>query len=321
MRRLIDRGGRERGAVAVFVAIAMVVLMGFAALAIDLGSAYSDRQQLQNGADAGALAIAQSCQSGSCFDSAGQASTLLKADKYVKANKLDGQATGAPVADWVGGTVTVEASSTHTNWFAGVIGFPTTALTARASAEWGYQSGGAVLPLTFSWCEFQMATGGWDDKGKPINPDVITIAPMKDKACDNPAHNATPGGFGWLAGASSRCVAKVNAGNWVMADTGADLPSACKDYNWKSLQGATVLIPIFEDSRGTGSNAEYQVRGLAAFTFTGYCFSNSVNWNMTACPSKKRIEGHFSSYTDISGAYAIDPSATHFGAGMARLTA
>jgi Flp pilus assembly protein TadG len=137
MRRLIARGGSERGAVAVVVAILMVLLMGFAALAIDLGSAYSDRQQLQNGADFGALTIAQSCQRGACDSSAGKASTLLKVDMYVKANKLDGQATGTAVVDWTDGKVTVVATSTHTNWFAGVIGFPTTALSASASAEWG----------------------------------------------------------------------------------------------------------------------------------------------------------------------------------------
>ncbi|WP_232233112.1 Tad domain-containing protein, partial [Sedimentibacter sp. B4] len=47
---------------------------------MDLGGAYSEHQQLQNGADAGALAIAQSCALGDCVDSS---------DKYAKANKLD----------------------------------------------------------------------------------------------------------------------------------------------------------------------------------------------------------------------------------------
>ena len=138
MRRLIRRDRRERGAVAVVVAISMVVLMGFVAISVDVGSIYSDRQQLQNGADAGALAIAESCQRGSCVDTA---------DKYVKANKLDGQATGKAVINTTAGSVTVEADSIHQNWFAGVLGMPTTPISAKASASWGYPSGGAVLPL------------------------------------------------------------------------------------------------------------------------------------------------------------------------------
>ncbi len=88
MRWVAERERGERGSVAVIVAIAMLALMGFAGLAIDLGGAYSDRQQLQNGADAAALAIARSCEKGACVDTA---------DFYAKANKLDGVATGRVV--------------------------------------------------------------------------------------------------------------------------------------------------------------------------------------------------------------------------------
>jgi Flp pilus assembly protein TadG len=167
MRRLIRRGRRERGAVAVVVAISMVVLMGFVAISVDVGSIYSDRQQLQNGADAGALAIAESCQRGTCIDSA---------DKYAKANKLDGQATGKAVINQTAGSVTVEVDSTHQNWFAGVLGMPTTAIRAYASAKWGYPSGGPTLPLTFSWCVFHDATGGWDaTTGNALSSAQVTV--------------------------------------------------------------------------------------------------------------------------------------------------
>jgi len=46
----------EDGAVVVIVALMMTVLMGFAALAIDVGFMYNQRRSLQNAADAGALA-------------------------------------------------------------------------------------------------------------------------------------------------------------------------------------------------------------------------------------------------------------------------
>lgn len=49
---------RRRGAVAVFTAISMVVLIGFAALTIDVGYMYSVRLDLQNAADAAALSAA-----------------------------------------------------------------------------------------------------------------------------------------------------------------------------------------------------------------------------------------------------------------------
>ena len=46
--------GDERGAASVIVAIVLVVLMGCAALAVDVGAMYAEKAQLQNGADAAA---------------------------------------------------------------------------------------------------------------------------------------------------------------------------------------------------------------------------------------------------------------------------
>jgi hypothetical protein len=53
-----DSSTRRRGAVAAFTAITMVVLIGFAALTIDVGYMYSVRLDLQNAADAAALSAA-----------------------------------------------------------------------------------------------------------------------------------------------------------------------------------------------------------------------------------------------------------------------
>lgn len=301
MRRLTAcTGRRERGAVAVVVAIWMVVLMAFASLAIDLGGAYSDRQQLQNGADAAALAIARSCQKGPCVNTA---------DKYVKANKLDGVATGRVVGSMTS-PVTVEASATRQNWFASVIGFPTTDVSARASAVWGYVSGGVTFPLTFSWCAFQQATGGWDDENKPLPTTVVEIN-MVEHSCTPPAHNEVPGGFGWLTGVN--CSATVTAGDWVMSDPGNDGSGSCKDFDWSVLRYKTVYVPIFDEVSGTGSNAQYKIKGLAAFNITGYCFSNDANWNLNKCPSERRVQGHFTDYLRGAGGYTIDPNAAHFG--------
>jgi Flp pilus assembly protein TadG len=49
----------ERGVAAIVVALVMLMLLGFAALAIDIGHLFAVRNELQNGADAGALAGAR----------------------------------------------------------------------------------------------------------------------------------------------------------------------------------------------------------------------------------------------------------------------
>ena len=54
-RRFVDD---ERGAVLVLVTLLMVVLFGFAALAVDLGAAWAERRQDQSAADAAAMAAA-----------------------------------------------------------------------------------------------------------------------------------------------------------------------------------------------------------------------------------------------------------------------
>lgn len=56
IREIFDAAKRQHGATIVIVALCLVVLIGFAALAIDIGYLYSTRNELQNTADAGALA-------------------------------------------------------------------------------------------------------------------------------------------------------------------------------------------------------------------------------------------------------------------------
>ncbi|MFL9857106.1 pilus assembly protein TadG-related protein [Paraburkholderia madseniana] len=64
--RSVNQSGRcgaarrgERGAVSIFVALSLVALIGFVGLALDLGKLYVTRSELQNSADACALAAAR----------------------------------------------------------------------------------------------------------------------------------------------------------------------------------------------------------------------------------------------------------------------
>ncbi|MGH8927912.1 MAG: pilus assembly protein TadG-related protein, partial [Acidimicrobiia bacterium] len=49
----------ERGATAIVVAISLILLIGMAALAVDMGGAFDDRRQQQSAADVGSLAAVQ----------------------------------------------------------------------------------------------------------------------------------------------------------------------------------------------------------------------------------------------------------------------
>ena len=64
MRSLTRHDDDERGAVLVWVALMLTVLIGVGALVIDAGALYTEKRQLQNGADAAALAVAADCANG-----------------------------------------------------------------------------------------------------------------------------------------------------------------------------------------------------------------------------------------------------------------
>ena len=58
-KSLVRLFGKHDGSAVIFVAVTMLLLLAFAALAIDMGHIYVVRGELQNAADAGALAGAQ----------------------------------------------------------------------------------------------------------------------------------------------------------------------------------------------------------------------------------------------------------------------
>jgi Flp pilus assembly protein TadG len=91
MLRLLGRD--DRGAVGVIVAVLIGggVLTGMAAMVIDVGQLYQNRAELQNGADAAALAVAQSCAEGNCQP------TLAPGYATANASDLTGGQAAAPV--------------------------------------------------------------------------------------------------------------------------------------------------------------------------------------------------------------------------------
>ena len=104
--RLLRRD--ERGVVAVLVGLLIgTVLLGLGALVIDVGQLYQERAQLQNGADAAALAVAKSCILGTCTPS----SALSTAQTYANENAADGVAGVGTVCGY-GDTLTACGAST-----------------------------------------------------------------------------------------------------------------------------------------------------------------------------------------------------------------
>lgn len=316
----MQRLNGERGAVSVMVALLMIPLLGFAALSVDVAAIYADKQQLQTGADAGALAIAQRCSVDPPCAAHKPASVALANDLAV-ANKNDGVAKVPPegVDFSTAGQVTVTAETTREHWFAPVLGVDQTAVDAKASVRWGAPSGGtAVLPLAFSLCEWQqqLAAGGGELPAGA--PSTIKFSKTSGTTCTGPSGNLVPGGFGWLKPDAGTCDTTTAAGNILYSDPGSSVPSNCSTTHFGTVQNRTVLLPIFDHYNGSGTNAEYRIYGYAAFTVTGYMFGGLYKWNAPCSGSDRCIRGNFVEYVSVDDAFSYG-AAPELGAFVARL--
>lgn len=270
MRGLRDCRADETGAVAVTVALLTVVLLGFAAISIDIGANYVEKRQLQNGADAAALALAQDTL---CKNTLG---ATPAADSWVRSNVNDGNASGTAVVDSARRKVTATASAVGTdgqpgrkNFFAPVIGSDRSQISATASAGCGYPlAGTAALPLTFHKCHFVTP-------GVKILVQYNTTAPR----CNGISGNVAPGNFGWLRGADGGCAARISTSVYATpGDSGNNIPSACKP-EIERLRGAVALLPIYDVAGGTGSGGWFHIVGFAGFKIEGYRFSGNPEYN------------------------------------------
>lgn len=119
---------QEDGQTLVYVALAMVALLAFVALAIDGGYIYAERRHLQNAADAGALAGAYEI----CF---GSPALVVSTAKHYAIDRNGAQDALVDTPEPY--QVYVQASATIDMFFAGVIGLETVDVNADATAACG----------------------------------------------------------------------------------------------------------------------------------------------------------------------------------------
>lgn len=320
MRRLTISSDRERGAISVMAGLLLVVVVGFAAVSIDVAGMWSDRQRLQTAADAAALAVAQDCGSGVCATPAATAQGLVTANVAGAAASFVG-ATPTVTST----TVTVRAEGVRQHWFAPVLGVDESTVGAQATVTWGPPSGGtSMVPLALSLCEFLHQTGGLAS----TTPVVITYKDQSGAAsgCTGPSGNAVPGGFGWLpVDPGTVCESTTSATGTVGSSTGNSVPAGCPASAMAAIQDQTILLPVFDSVTGTGNNATYRIYAYAAFHVTGYRFSpNTYEWSLGGAPtcsgSDRCIVGYFTRFVDVSEAFEYGVGTPNLGGTIARLT-
>jgi Flp pilus assembly protein TadG len=309
--RLLRRLAGERGASAVVLSLLMVPILGFAAIAVDVGALYAERTRLQTAADAAALAVAGDCARGACGDMQATAQAMVTANV--------GAANSAPpVLGTNPNSVTVTGRTPTEHWFAPVLGHDSTAVSATATVTWGAPGGGtAALPLVFSWCEWTAQTGG--ALPSTTTERVIELPKTSDTGCTGPGHKFVSGGFGWLDTGGHTCTATSRVGGWFHQETGNNPSQGCEPEHFDGLLGQTVLLPIFDEVSGNGSKGKYHVYGYAAFTLTGYYFAGKYKGTKACGGNERCIKGYFTRFVEPSDAFFYDSTSPSMGAWVLRL--
>lgn len=191
LRKLV---GDERGVAAVVVVGAMLALMGFAAISIDAGRAYVEKQHLQDTADAAALAAT------TYLDTADEANAVRA--EAVRVAGLNGitdadNRVHAEVVPADGATpkhvrVTVDGSVDFL--FGRVLGVPTTSLTAAAKATGSGNTPPGVIgpPPQYTVNPDEQSQGQSDESQGGEGPDV-TEPGGQDESDTDADPNCPPG--------------------------------------------------------------------------------------------------------------------------------
>jgi hypothetical protein len=197
MRRLNADAGAA--ATLVVVVLAMGSLLGLGAVVLDFGSVMAERRQLQNGADAAALAIARDCAEDAATCDTSEAAAGVWVDLNDAGGDLSGDAgvydvcTGAgtaapcldpagggaladclppePGASWSGFVEVRTQTSVVPPLMGQVLGSPGKSAAACARAAWGPVGSLTTIPVTFSLCEWQSMTSNGTNFAPAPEPD------------------------------------------------------------------------------------------------------------------------------------------------------
>ncbi len=218
----MQRLNNERGAVAVMVALLMVPLIGFAAIAVDVAALRAERQQLQTGADAGAPRHRAGLRPQRLRDAGRDRAEPRGRSTSTMARPTPSVSPVTPASH----TVTVTASSQRTHAFAQVLGFDDGLRRRQGdrrlghSRRWDRRAPADLLVVRVRSCRPAAACPRARPSGRSCSPR------QRPPAAPGPSNNFVPGGFGWLD-VNSGCNLTTIIGQTLHSSTGASLPSGC----------------------------------------------------------------------------------------------
>jgi Flp pilus assembly protein TadG len=325
-KTLVNPLRRKRGAVAVLTVVMLVVLIGFASLTIDVGVMFNTRAELQNTADAAALAGAQMLPDGAAarqtaVEYANRNSSrhgIVVANSDVVLGHWDAAAAvftpgGAPVD-----AVHVLARCTESNgnplklFFAPILGISQTDVSASATASFGKAGRWDVVIV-------QDVTGSFKDEIDEARiADQGLLDCIRDHAPDTYLGLAVFTGFGKLiASLQSVDVAydSLSASIGALKSCGSTGMPQCSGTNIGA--GIDTAIPLLTASTTKRPRAIIIVSdGQPNSSLPGYTTKDLANWAVKS--ADKAAASDISIFTLFFSGNDTSAGAAAFLAGLVR---
>ena len=272
----MSRVEHERGQAIVLTVIALVCLMGMAALVLDVGAWFHEKRHLQAAADAAALAGAQKLP----MDPGG-----AQGQAVAYANKNGGGVAAADVtvtsSRTANDTISVKAKRTSDGIFSRILGVVSVDIGANAKARVGSPAQARyVAPMVVS-CGHDLIQN-CDGAGSPkfgIRTN-LNFDPM-----------GAPGAFGMLnLDGENGTVGTSKEADWILkgfdrylglgdfrSDPGAKFSSQeiRGALDQRITTGVPLLFPVFRVLSGQGQQAVYEIIGWIGFVIESYTINGN----------------------------------------------
>lgn len=259
LRRRLHR--EESGAVMMIVAVTMLVLVGMLVLTVDLGRAIAVKREMVAGTDAAALAAAQQCATGNTLADASDAADEVLAENKSGATVTAFDAPNCGVPPDEPQYVTVQSTVDVDYFFAGIFGFDSGPVVSRAVVEWGVLVNAFGAPITVDLVQLGMCGIDVSDLPNQEEIDNCNLEYPKD-ALQEPRWGALdldnwgdPDAAPCQTSASDLMATITSGGNFEVLPTPAFdcFDNGLSDSVWEALEGRTLLFPVMDVSRSTGT--------------------------------------------------------------------
>ena len=258
----------KRGQAMILTLVFMTVILGMAAVVVDVGAWYRAHRQMQNNADAAALAGATALP-----ESTGQAASLA----LTYADRNGGGVTGSDITfsskEVANDQIQVTARKAVPGVFAKLFGLDSVTVRAHATAL-------AAPPAEPKWA----APFGVDVQHPMLQCEPL---PCFNQATTLQLDKVGPGAFHIInIDGSKGGISPPTLGSWVQNGLNAYMPLAWYNsdpgskFNSGPVKsaldariGSDLLFPVYRGIRSQGSNLQYEVIGWVGFHLTGYSIS------------------------------------------------